>query len=162
MSSSVSLTFTTLNNPQINAISNPNSRLRPLTRVRSTVARCSATCVERKSFLGTKLRRSGTERIQFWESGGLGRLPKLRVATVKSSFSAVPEKPMGLYDPAFDKDSCGVGFVAELNGQSNRKTVRDFFILFFMFYSTDTSDRRHMTLIGIFEFISVLTDIFKF
>ncbi|MCI63143.1 NADH-dependent glutamate synthase, partial [Trifolium medium] len=37
--------------------------------------------------------------------GGLGRLPKLRVATVKSSFSAVPEKPMGLYDPAFDKDS---------------------------------------------------------
>jgi glutamate synthase (NADPH/NADH) len=32
---------------------------------------------------------------------------------------------MGLYDPSFDKDSCGVGFVAELNGQSNRKTVTD-------------------------------------
>ncbi|GAU21207.1 hypothetical protein TSUD_11240, partial [Trifolium subterraneum] len=125
MSSSVSLTFTALNNPQINAISNPNARLRPLTRVRSTVARCSGTCVERKRWLGTKLRRSGSERIQFWESGGLGRLPKLRVASVKSSFSAVPEKPMGLYDPAFDKDSCGVGFVAELNGQSNRKTVTD-------------------------------------
>jgi glutamate synthase (NADPH/NADH) len=78
-----------------------------------------------------KLRRSGTERIQFWESGGLGRLPKLRVATVKSSFSAVPEKPMGLYDPSFDKDSCGVGFVAELNGQSNRKTVREFLYTIF-------------------------------
>lgn len=121
MSNSLSLTFTALNNPQINAISNPNARLRPLARV----TRCSAMCVERKRWFGTKLRSGGgLERIQLWESGGLGRLPKLRVA-VKSSFSAVPDKPMGLYDPAFDKDSCGVGFVAELNGQSSRKTVTD-------------------------------------
>lgn len=53
-------------------------------------------------------------------------MPKLRVA-VRSAFSAVPEKPLGLYDPAMDKDSCGVGFVAELSGQSSRKTVGDFF-----------------------------------
>ncbi|KAL0304397.1 UNVERIFIED_CONTAM: Glutamate synthase 1 [NADH], chloroplastic [Sesamum radiatum] len=37
----------------------------------------------------------------------------------------VPEKPLGLYDPSFDKDSCGVGFVAELSGESSRKTVTD-------------------------------------
>lgn len=30
---------------------------------------------------------------------------------------------MGLYDPSFDKDSCGVGFVAELSAQPNRKIV---------------------------------------
>jgi glutamate synthase (NADPH/NADH) len=32
---------------------------------------------------------------------------------------------MGLYDPSFDKDSCGVGFVAELSAQPNRKIVTD-------------------------------------
>lgn len=130
MSNTASVTFTALNNPQINAIRNPNGRLRPLASVRSRVTRCSATCVEKKRWLGTRLRGSGSDRVQFWESGGPGRLPKLRVA-VKSSFSAVPEKPMGLYDPAMDKDSCGVGFVAELNGQSSRKTVRSIFFVFY-------------------------------
>lgn len=125
MSSSLSLTFSALNNPQLSALNNPNARLRPrpLASVRSTVARCSATCVERKRWLaGTRLRGTGSERIQFWQSGGPGRLPQLKLA-VRSAFSGVPEKPMGLYDPAMDKDSCGVGFVAELSGQSSRKTV---------------------------------------
>lgn len=131
MSNTVSLTFSVLNNPQLNVLNNPNARLRPLASVRSRVARCSATCIERKRWLGTKVRGSGSERIQIWESGGLGRLPKLKVA-VKSAFSAVPEKPMGLYDPAMDKDSCGVGFVAELSGQSSRKTVRTVFLLVFV------------------------------
>jgi glutamate synthase (NADPH/NADH) len=81
-----------------------------------------------KRFLGNRLRASGTERVQFWRSDGPGRSPKLRVA-VRSSFSAVPEKPLGLYDPSFDKDSCGVGFVAELSGESSRKTVRISFFL---------------------------------
>ncbi|MBA0657303.1 hypothetical protein Goklo_009597 [Gossypium klotzschianum] len=44
---------------------------------------------------------------------------------VRSALSGVPEKPLGLYDPSFDKDSCGVGFVAELSGDSSRKTVTD-------------------------------------
>nr|KYP69883.1 Glutamate synthase [NADH], amyloplastic [Cajanus cajan] len=55
---------------------------------------------------------------------GPGRAPKLRVV-VRSAMSAVPNKPLGLYDPAMDKDSCGVGFVAELSGESSRKTVTD-------------------------------------
>ncbi|KAJ8772038.1 hypothetical protein K2173_027215 [Erythroxylum novogranatense] len=72
-------------------------------------------------FFGTKLR---SERLLFWKSDGPGRSPKLRVG-VRSALSGVPEKPLGLYDPSFDKDSCGVGFVAELSGQSSRKTVTD-------------------------------------
>src|SRR5688572_13877267 len=31
----------------------------------------------------------------------------------------------GLYDPAFEKDSCGVGFVANIKGQRTHQIVRD-------------------------------------
>lgn len=75
-----------------------------------------------KKFYGAKLRASGSERLHLWQSDGPGRAPKLRVV-VRSALSQVPEKPLGLYDPSFDKDSCGVGFVAELSGESSRKTV---------------------------------------
>ncbi|KAF8380054.1 hypothetical protein HHK36_027524 [Tetracentron sinense] len=74
--------------------------------------------------LGTKLRSSRSERLHQWRSEGPGRSPKLRVV-VRSALSQVPEKPLGLYDPSFDKDSCGVGFVAELSGECSRKTVTD-------------------------------------
>lgn len=76
-------------------------------------------------FSGTRLRASGVERlVHVWKSDGPGRDPKLRVV-VRSALSQVPEKPLGLYDPSFDKDSCGVGFVAELSGESSRKTVHN-------------------------------------
>lgn len=74
--------------------------------------------------MGARLRGSGSERLHFWQSDGPGRSPKLRVV-VRSALSGVPEKPLGLYDPSFDKDSCGVGFAAELSGESNRRTVTD-------------------------------------
>ncbi|KAI3757716.1 hypothetical protein L6452_05262 [Arctium lappa] len=78
-----------------------------------------------KKFYGTRvLRGSGCETLHEWKSDGPGRDPKLRVV-VRSSMSLVPEKPLGLYDPSLDKDACGVGFVAELSGKSNRKTVTD-------------------------------------
>lgn len=80
------------------------------------------TNVVENKFLGTRLRGCGSERLHFWQSDGPGRSPKLRVV-VRSALSQVPEKPLGLYDPSFDKDSCGVGFVAELSGESSRKTV---------------------------------------
>ncbi|KAL7214119.1 hypothetical protein ACSBR1_026520 [Camellia fascicularis] len=73
-------------------------------------------------FCGTKLRPC--ERLHLWQSGGPGLDPKLKVV-VRSALSQVPVKPLGLYDPSFDKDSCGVGFVAELSGESSRKTVTD-------------------------------------
>ncbi|KAK7293763.1 hypothetical protein RJT34_16636 [Clitoria ternatea] len=119
MSNALSFTFPTLNNPQLNTLNNPNARLR--LSLRSRVARCSVLGLERKGLLGNRLRFSGSDRIRFLKSG---RVPKLGFA-VRSAFSAVPEKPFGLYDPAMDKDSCGVGFVAELSGESNRKTVTD-------------------------------------
>lgn len=92
---------------------------------RRAAARCSVKSQE-KPFLGTRVRRSvGSETtLQLWRSDGPGRSPKLRTV-VRSSFSGVPEKPLGLYDPSFDKDSCGVGFVAELSGETSRKTVTD-------------------------------------
>lgn len=38
--------------------------------------------------------------------------------------SAVPE-PRGLFNPANDKDACGVGFVAELSKKPSRRTVQE-------------------------------------
>ncbi|XP_057950396.1 glutamate synthase 1 [NADH], chloroplastic isoform X1 [Malania oleifera] len=99
----------------------------PLSRFNHKISRCPAASrfdVVEKRFLGTKLRTHGSERLHFWRSDGPGRSPRLR-AVVRSAFSQVPEKPLGLYDPSFDKDSCGVGFVAELSGESSRKTVTD-------------------------------------
>ncbi|GFP81092.1 glutamate synthase 1 [nadh] chloroplastic [Phtheirospermum japonicum] len=67
---------------------------------------------------------SGSERLHLLQKDGSGGAPKVRFV-VKNAMSQVPEKPLGLYDPSFDKDSCGVGFVAELSGESSRKTVTD-------------------------------------
>ncbi|KAH9646424.1 NADH-dependent glutamate synthase 1 [Citrus sinensis] len=94
---------------------------------RAKAARCAAakksTVLERR-FFGNQLRLAGSERVHLWRSDGPGKSPKLRVV-VRSALSGVPEKPLGLYDPKFDKDSCGVGFVAELSGESSRKTITD-------------------------------------
>jgi glutamate synthase (NADH) len=52
-----------------------------------------------------------------------------------TSLSMLPEKPIGLYDPSFERDSCGVGFIAELSGMYKRETVRTLhFILLFIFW----------------------------
>jgi hypothetical protein len=49
-----------------------------------------------------------------------------------TSVSMLPEKPIGLYDPSFERDSCGVGFIAELSGMYKRETVRTlYFVLLF-------------------------------
>ena len=34
-------------------------------------------------------------------------------------------KREGLYDPQFEHDACGVGFIADINGQKSHKTVED-------------------------------------
>src|ERR1700741_4493625 len=31
----------------------------------------------------------------------------------------------GMYDPALDKDSCGVGFIADINGRKSHKLIED-------------------------------------
>ncbi|XP_010261570.1 PREDICTED: glutamate synthase 1 [NADH], chloroplastic [Nelumbo nucifera] len=99
----------------------------PFSSRESKASCCSARTrhnVVEKKFFGTGLRQSGPERLHLWRSDGPGRSPKLRVV-VRSALSKVPDKPLGLYDPSFDKDSCGVGFVAELSGETSRKTVTD-------------------------------------
>jgi glutamate synthase (NADPH/NADH) large chain len=37
----------------------------------------------------------------------------------------LPETKRGLYDPAYDKDSCGVGFIAHIKGQRNHQILQD-------------------------------------
>ncbi|CAL9116276.1 unnamed protein product [Musa textilis] len=91
--------------------------------VRCSAFRRAQTMHLESQFLGTKLR--ACERVQLWRTDGPGRSPKLRVVSPSMSLSRVPEKPLGLYDPSFDKDSCGVGFIAELSGEYSRKTVAD-------------------------------------
>ncbi|GER26736.1 glutamate synthase [Striga asiatica] len=64
--------------------------------------------------------------FRVWASRGFA--VKQRGFDFESRFvsgARVPEKPLGLYDPSFDKDSCGVGFVVELPDESSRKTVTD-------------------------------------
>ncbi|KAK9178969.1 hypothetical protein WN943_028163 [Citrus x changshan-huyou] len=107
--------------PQSNIVS-------PLSRGgKAKAARCAAakkSTVLERGFFGNQLRLARSERVHLWRSDGPGKSPKLRVV-VRSALSGVPEKPLGLYDPKFDKDSCGVGFVAELSGESSRKTITD-------------------------------------
>src|SRR5262245_66242109 len=33
--------------------------------------------------------------------------------------------PQGLYDPALEKDSCGVGFIADIKGRKSHKLIED-------------------------------------
>ncbi|KAK1285364.1 hypothetical protein QJS10_CPB20g02004 [Acorus calamus] len=88
--------------------------------------RPAAVSLESRFLFGRRIRASAPERrLQLWRSDGPGRSPRLRVVGPSMALSQVPEKPLGLYDPSFDKDSCGVGFVAELSGVCSRKTVTD-------------------------------------
>src|SRR6188474_12809 len=48
-------------------------------------------------------------------------------ATARFADSADPGLPpaQGLYDPALEKDSCGVGFIADIKGRSSHKLIED-------------------------------------
>ncbi|KAJ0458321.1 putative glutamate synthase (NADH) [Helianthus annuus] len=117
----MSVAFNTTVNPRpdpnlTNPVSNSTRLLNGFSRVRV------GSGVKQSSLLGKKLFGSGSgyETVR-WKRVD----PKRGVFVVRSNLSLVPEKPLGLYDPVFDKDACGVGFVAELSGESNRKTVTD-------------------------------------
>ena len=65
---------------------------------------------------------------RFDESAGRSAaLPGCSVEGARFSDSADPGVPAarGLYDPALDKDSCGVGFIADIKGRKSRKIVED-------------------------------------
>ena len=48
-------------------------------------------------------------------------------AAARLADSADPGLPpaQGLYDPALEKDSCGVGFIADIKGRSSHKLIED-------------------------------------
>lgn len=50
--------------------------------------------------------------------------PKISPQSNTANFSSLPKK-QGLYDPAMEKDSCGIGFVCNLKGISDHSIVRD-------------------------------------
>ncbi|OAY82759.1 Glutamate synthase 1 (NADH), chloroplastic [Ananas comosus] len=76
-------------------------------------------------FLGAQVPISEEQRIKPWRADGSDPSQRPGAVSASMSFSQLPEKPVGLYDPSFEKDSCGVGFIAELSGEYKRKTVAD-------------------------------------
>ena len=95
------------------------------------VATCSSKASRLRATRFTGLRReaplklSTRERLQqgCLHSTNGAHARRLGLKPVLAGLSGVPEGDLGLYDPSFDKDSCGVGFVAELSATPNRKIV---------------------------------------
>ena len=48
---------------------------------------------------------------------------RLRELGVMSSQRSLPPRKQGLYDPQFEKDSCGVGFVVNVDGKRSNQIV---------------------------------------
>src|SRR5262249_2707648 len=62
------------------------------------------------------------------DASGVERdVKRAAVTTTSSCPTADPGVPpaRGLYDPALDKDSCGVGFIADIKGRKSHKIVSD-------------------------------------
>src|SRR5690348_7520351 len=53
--------------------------------------------------------------------------PRANAAALKRIATADPGTPemQGLYDPRLDKDSCGVGFIADIKGRKSHQIVED-------------------------------------
>jgi glutamate synthase (NADPH/NADH) large chain len=58
---------------------------------------------------------------------GVGTAPEGGAPPERDSTEAWPAgfAPQGLYDPALEKDSCGVGFIADLKGRKSHRLVED-------------------------------------
>ena len=65
------------------------------------------------------------ERAARRHDGG-GVVASASAAAGVRSMSRIPQGNTGLYDPSMDRDSCGVGFIAELSVEPSRKTVSAF------------------------------------
>src|ERR1044072_8019113 len=69
---------------------------------------------EKRPGKSAKIAASLDARLLYFDSADPGRpaAPGLRA-------------PRGLYDPSRDKDSCGVGFIADIKGRKSHKIVED-------------------------------------
>jgi hypothetical protein len=61
------------------------------------------------------------------ESTGAAERPAVKQPALTARDTADPGVPeaRGLYDPALDKDSCGVGFIADIKGRKSHQIVED-------------------------------------
>jgi glutamate synthase (NADPH/NADH) large chain len=57
--------------------------------------------------------------------GGRAKPEVLRASDFADSADPGVPAAQGLYDPALDKDSCGVGFIADIKGRKSHKIVED-------------------------------------
>lgn len=55
---------------------------------------------------------------------GVPPAPQAATSTMAGVFRA-PTHPIGLYNPALERDACGVGFIADMGGGPTHKTVTD-------------------------------------
>src|SRR5882762_9672909 len=56
--------------------------------------------------------------------GDVARAPARAPRTLATADPGTPAA-RGLYDPALDKDSCGVGFIADIKGRKSHQIVKD-------------------------------------
>src|SRR4051812_44728575 len=59
------------------------------------------------------------------KEGGRAKPEVLRASDFADSADPGVPAAQGLYDPALDKDSCGVGFIADIKGRKSHKIVED-------------------------------------
>src|SRR5215212_4424873 len=57
--------------------------------------------------------------------GGRGKPVVLRASDFADSADPGTPAAQGLYDPALDKDSCGVGFIADIKGRKSHRIIED-------------------------------------
>src|SRR5882757_4678915 len=74
-----------------------------------------------------KMSAPGDGREQMGERIAASVAERKRAAAPSSPATADPGTPpvRGLYDPALDKDSCGVGFIADIKGRKSHQIVED-------------------------------------
>src|SRR5882757_2165681 len=74
-----------------------------------------------------KMSAPGDGREQMGERIAASVAERKRAAAPSSPATADPGTPpvRGLYDPALDKDSCGVGFIADIKGRKSHAIVAD-------------------------------------
>src|SRR6267378_3605785 len=68
---------------------------------------------------------AASERAARKRATTIGRRREHRAARFADSADPGLPAPEGLYDPALDKDSCGVGFIADIKGRKSHKLVED-------------------------------------
>ena len=73
-----------------------------------------------QSLLRTRCRNFSIQKSIIFNGGKITAYPSRRL----SIFEKYPEKK-GLYDKTLEKDSCGVGLVAQLKRQANRQIILD-------------------------------------